>query len=85
MNMQDLNSKGSLRDNFFNGTVGEFLKENIKVNASLSFVSAYFFVISALCQIPFIFTFLISRKNFMKSIGENFLFSLFVFNICNSR
>lgn len=42
MIMQDLNSKGSLRDNFFNGTVGEFLKENIKVNASLSFVSAYF-------------------------------------------
>lgn len=42
MNMQDLTSAGSIRDNFFIGTVGEFLKENIKVNASLSFVSAYF-------------------------------------------
>lgn len=32
----------SIKDNRGRGTVGEFLKDNIKENADLSFVSAYF-------------------------------------------
>ncbi len=32
----------SIRDNRGRGTVGEFLEENIKPDAALSFVSAYF-------------------------------------------
>ncbi len=40
--MNKLDSMTSLRDNFFNKTIGEFLKKNINKDASLSFVSAYF-------------------------------------------
>ena len=35
------NTKG-IRDNFSNGSVGEFLIDNIENNSSLSFVTAYF-------------------------------------------
>jgi len=32
----------SIRDNFSNGSVGEFLVDNIENNSNLSFVTAYF-------------------------------------------
>ncbi len=42
MSRQDNTAMLSIRDNFFNRTVGEFLKDNIQANSALSFVSAYF-------------------------------------------
>ena len=34
----------SIRDNYSNGSVGEFLKENTMDNSDLSFVTAYFII-----------------------------------------
>lgn len=42
--MKENNNHSSIRDNFSNGSVGDFLIENIAANSNLSFVTAYFTV-----------------------------------------